>query len=396
MLYQEGPCDTGILAGSSFVSPGNLVSCAVWTVCTDTSHRCVRIDGSDSRYLVPGKDQHNCCEDCGNCDTCELCVEFDPGQRPPQELQDVIALFPNATRLDIEWQVSDDGHFELEPTHTGEQLRNLKHLRISLKSHEWTTVYHSRQAAEANMILASLHMPSLESIAIAFSISNDGFGYADDFVSLRDALCEIESDRLRKVSVSADVPFLYTTFPAAWVSTILLDRAVQVWYLLKHLGEPQSAVADLITTVVKTSKISTFKYHASYFLEEDVDDLYTDFFIQTNEGAFISPSFVPDKAAFTHLVRQTEAARTEGNAGCSIAVTIDCNIPRYGCLLVEASYDTSRKTATSISRLFDLQPSIDSRYDTTSQLIDETGINFRRDPASHARLKSLLIDEDED
>jgi hypothetical protein len=127
-------------------------------------------------------------------------------------------LFPNTTDLNIDWRVSDSGLYDLEPTQAGDQLRSLKHLHIILESHEGNFVYHSQQAAEARMILASLHMPSLEWISIDFKISNDGLGYARDFELIRDALCGIESAVLQKVELYATMPIWSTPFPDAWVS----------------------------------------------------------------------------------------------------------------------------------------------------------------------------------
>jgi hypothetical protein len=141
------------------------------------SHSQVHISGSDIQYLTPRQGQHKCCLECFSCYRCERCEEYESDERPPQELRDMIALFPNTTDIYLKWEVSDDGMYDLEPTHDGRQLRNVERFFLSLRSERDESTYRSEQAAEAKMILASLHMPSLETIIIDFKISNEGLGY---------------------------------------------------------------------------------------------------------------------------------------------------------------------------------------------------------------------------
>jgi hypothetical protein len=61
-------------------------------------------------------------------------------------------------------------------------------------------------------------MPSLESVAINFSVSENGHSYLDDFGNIRDALCGIQSTVLRHVTVSATMPNWDLPVQEAWVS----------------------------------------------------------------------------------------------------------------------------------------------------------------------------------
>lgn len=152
----------------------------------------------------------------------------------------------------------------------------------------------------------------------------------------------------------------------------------------------QSAVAGVILSVAVQKNITSFNFDIVYNLKEHLIDLYRDFFVESTEGTFITPSVVPDKASFANFVRQLAAARPEKSAGCSVAVTFASNMYQDDCVLLEAAFDAPEKDTTPVSRLNTLQPFIDSPTTASLHSIDENRITFRRDPAAHARVKSGL------
>jgi hypothetical protein len=149
----------------------------------------VFLESSPARYAIPEEGVHSCCESCQDCNECDRCKAG--LLEAPWELRDIIALFPNTTTLTIRWEVDDDGIHSLKPTLSGDQLRHLRRLDISLQSDPFGAMYESLQADDARMLLDHFHMPSLESVAINFSVSENGHGYLDDFGKIRDALCGI-------------------------------------------------------------------------------------------------------------------------------------------------------------------------------------------------------------
>jgi hypothetical protein len=192
-------------------------------------HSKVMITSSPSRYEVPSIHRHYCnyCKSCecetGDCPECQACEESDYGVRLPTQLCDAIALFPNAVDLSLDWEVSDTGIYDLAPNScSGDQLRHLKRIDIVLRCYGSVPMYASKQAAEARMILAHLHMPILETVGIDFHVSGDGLGYQDEFGAIRQALCEIKSPNLKCVSVNGSMPLWGEPFPLAWVSPMFL------------------------------------------------------------------------------------------------------------------------------------------------------------------------------
>lgn len=142
----------------------------------------------------------------------------------PQNLREVFALFPNTTELRIDWQVSDDGLYELDPTDSGDHLQHLKRLNLVLEADRRGTEYGSLQAGEANMIINHLHMPALESITIDYKISHDGDGYIDDGEAIYGALSGIKSPDLKDVTLRVTMPTwgeeVVDNIPQPWVSKV--------------------------------------------------------------------------------------------------------------------------------------------------------------------------------
>lgn len=175
------------------------------------------------QHTVPHEVDHECCGNCDDCDDCDLCEEseFDDN---PWELREVIALFPNTTELEIDWQVSDDGIHDLYPNSSGNHLQHLKRLTIELESDFYGSTYGSLQADETKMLIDHLHMPSLESITIEFNASADGEGYVDDGEAIYEAISGIESPGLKDVTVRVNMPIWVPDegdgFPQPWVSTL--------------------------------------------------------------------------------------------------------------------------------------------------------------------------------
>jgi hypothetical protein len=130
----------------------------------------------------------------------------------------VLSLFPNTTDLKINWQLSNDGISGLDPNHSGDHLKYLKRLKITLGSNHYGTVSETLHAYEDKVIIDHFHMPSLKSVAVDFQVSGDGREYTDDFKAICEALCGIESPGLRDITVKAVMPIRQPPFPEAWVS----------------------------------------------------------------------------------------------------------------------------------------------------------------------------------
>jgi hypothetical protein len=107
------------------------------------------------------------------------------------------------------------------------------------------------------------------------------------------------------------------------------------------------------------------------------------------------PSVVPDKAKFTDFVRQIEAARSQESAGCSVTVEISSDL-FGGYDLLTADYDASQKKPTSTSVLPGIQPSTNYRSNESSDVINDSRITFRRDPALHTKVRSVLVYDDDE
>jgi hypothetical protein len=176
--------------------------------------------------------RHSCYE----CDTCECetrdcahcvsCAENDYSKHPPGQLCDAIALFPNATNLMMDWESSDTNVYKLAPKSSGNKLRHLKSFDIVVGCDHSGSMYGSLQAAEVRMILAHLHMPSVETVGIDFNVSDDGLGWKDDFDAMRETVCGIESPCLRTVFVDVNVPMWGEPFPEIWVRTFPSPQSV--------------------------------------------------------------------------------------------------------------------------------------------------------------------------
>jgi hypothetical protein len=125
----------------------------------------VILSSDPNRHDIPRitTNRHDCCGGCDDCDDCVLCNESSTDDPPPQELRDVISLFPNASEVEIDWQVSDVGGCILSRTSSGNQLQHLRRLYLTLESDHYGSVYGSLPAEDAKMIIGSLPMPSLES-----------------------------------------------------------------------------------------------------------------------------------------------------------------------------------------------------------------------------------------
>jgi hypothetical protein len=134
----------------------------------------------------------------------------------------VIALFPNAAALTIKWQVSDVGHHDFQPSHSGNQLRQLKRLDMLLETDHQDSFdsdpYTTPQLPDAQMLMDHLHLPSLETFTIKFQVLDRAQGYIDDFKAIRGMLCGIESRMLQRVIVNASIPIRKGPFPEPWVS----------------------------------------------------------------------------------------------------------------------------------------------------------------------------------
>jgi hypothetical protein len=137
----------------------------------------------------------------------------------PQKLRDVIALFSNTTEVDINWKVADHITFRLDPTNSGDHLQHVKRLHLSLDPEFLSAQYWVEQANAAQMILDHLHLPSLESLGMQFTVSGGGEAYVEDFVKVRNAVCGIGSSKLRRVDVCANMPIRQETPPYIWAST---------------------------------------------------------------------------------------------------------------------------------------------------------------------------------
>jgi hypothetical protein len=137
--------------------------------------------------------------------------------RPPVELRNVLFLFPNTVDLTINWQVFDDAISELDTTHSGNQLKQLKRLQIDLDFNDPDPAYEELQAADAKTIIDHLRMPSLESITVDLRLSRDGRQYIDDTKAIRKALSGIESPELQHVTVRMTMAIEESPFPEAWV-----------------------------------------------------------------------------------------------------------------------------------------------------------------------------------
>lgn len=178
----------------------------------------VFVSAAPHQHDIPREPHYLCRKEGANCDDSQQCSESGSGDGSPQTLRDVIALFPRATDLTLFWEVSDDVTYNLEPTHFGDQVDHLKRLRIELDYDTYGAVDQNQQAETAQMLLDHLHMPSLESAAIDFTVSRNGKGYANDFQAIGKALCGIESSRLQRVSVSTTMAIWEEPVPAVWVS----------------------------------------------------------------------------------------------------------------------------------------------------------------------------------
>jgi hypothetical protein len=191
--------------------------------------------------------------------------------------------------------------------------------------------------------------------------------------------------------VYTDMPMWDEPFPEVWVS--LSSRTPSMPYIDTFEWYPnllQSAIADLILTVVQRTKITSFHFEANYSLDEGFPDKYRRFFIQTDDGVFILPSVIPDKAKFTDFVRQIEGARSQESEGCSVTVEISSDL-FGGYDLLTADYDASQKKPTSTSVLPGIQPSIHYRSKERSEVINESQMIFRRDSKVHTKVRSVLL-----
>jgi hypothetical protein len=86
-------------------------------------------------------------------------------------------------------------------------------------------------------------MPALERISIEFEDSNEGRGHVTDLEAIRNALCGIESTRLRHAHVRTILPLWCGTLPKAWVSpgpsvaNLAVGLRVRVSYTIaRHSG----------------------------------------------------------------------------------------------------------------------------------------------------------------
>jgi Fe-S cluster assembly iron-binding protein IscA len=185
-------------------------------IVTEHTSRSVLIVMSYPRqYKVPQKSRHNC-EECCHCECktrmcpkCVACAENDYSTHPPQELRDAVALFPNATDLLLDWEGPREDPYPfspLSPKHSGAQLGQSKRLNIMLGGDHRGYGDMSSRASDVKVILDHLDMPSLEGFDIDFKDSNHGSGYSEDFDAIRDAICKIESSRLKNVCVCASMP----------------------------------------------------------------------------------------------------------------------------------------------------------------------------------------------
>jgi hypothetical protein len=223
MLHEEGGCDSRIHQSIYLVSPEKdrpflitLKSLPVGWVSQ------VHLSVPPNRHVFPREGQHACCGRCEDCCHCGKCQEsrFDGG--PPIDLRDVIELFPNTTDLTILWEVSDDGIHDFDSTHPGEKLRHLRRLRVDLRYDVYGLVNPFQQAEDTKMLLDHFCVSSLESIAIAFGISDEGQGCIDDMKATGNALCGIKAPALQRVTVSLKVPIWSEPVLEAWVSFCLL------------------------------------------------------------------------------------------------------------------------------------------------------------------------------
>lgn len=217
MLHEEGDGNSRVHQSVYFVSSQNV--CDFLPPAEVLFHRSqVHISVSPNRNDFPRAGHHVCCGRCGECRDCGKCRESGSVGGSPIEMRDVIELFPNTTDLTILWEVSDHGIHSFDPTHSGEKLRHLKRLHVDLRYDVYGLANHFQQANDTKMLLGHLCVPSVESVAIAFEISDYGQGCIDDMKATGNALCEIKAPALKCVTMSVTVPLWQEPIPEAWVS----------------------------------------------------------------------------------------------------------------------------------------------------------------------------------
>jgi hypothetical protein len=180
----------------------------------------LRVKGSPRQYGVPNEGDHDCCRICQECEDCDRCNESKAFDGSPRELHDVIALFPNTTALDVHWEVSDLSDCTLDLIDSGNQLRHVKRLDLSLQPDHLGNWHESQswQAEDARALLDHLYMPSVESVTIKFNVSEYTRGYLHDFACVREALCRIESPTFQHVTFYETIPIYEDPFTETWVS----------------------------------------------------------------------------------------------------------------------------------------------------------------------------------
>lgn len=331
--------------------------------------------------FFPHEDQHDCCGVCVDCDSCDLCKDFDLDNRPPQNLRETVALFADTTDLRIKWLVPEVKTYQLEPTDSGDHLQHLKRLHIVLEPDDNGLIYDSEQADDARMLLDHLHLPSLESISIHFDFSEVGAQPGHDLEAIRKGLCGIASPMLRNIILCARWPMWFRPFPDAWVrhDSLFFEMPPIRIILIHSYSVPQSAIETLILAVVERTNVTSFTMDMVYDLIEDSRD-YWDFFVETSSGTRLLPSIVPDHSRFTNLVQQIKNKRSD-RPGCSIQIKMRALYLKDHYPLLTAKYD-----APMIIIALTAGPLLTGfGHDTTQPSLDDTRIIFCLDEDRHCK-----------
>jgi hypothetical protein len=144
-------------------------------------------------------------------------------------------------------------------------------------------------------------------------------------------------------------------------------------------------------TVIKRTNVTSVAFEVVYDIKTDRTGGYDDLFIQTNGGALLLPSIVPDKPRFAGFVRKIQDMRSE-SAGCSIKMEFAGKAQGSDIFtLLQAAYDAGSKKTISVTHSSDLHRPSNSGMNASSKAIEESRITFQLDEAVHAKVRSRLL-----
>jgi hypothetical protein len=159
----------------------------------------------------------------------------------------------------------------------------------------------------------------------------------------------------------------------------------------------QAAIEDLVLAVVEDTSTESLTLDIVYDLQEE--HYYDEVFLQMDQGAIMSPSFVPDKARFTDLIKRTHTIRGDNRHGCSINVKITGDVEgEYlkeceSFKLLEASYQAPIHNIPLVTPLLDVQNTFDIEANARFPALDESRISFHLDTDVHGKAMGMVLSD---